>query len=111
MTVARKTEFTPARETGSLLPQFFYPDTGPYSENGYKRWQVAHAREHDRDSSTGPFVMLKMDHFERVGRRLVREVALDSVAQLVGAERGSALRIKPDEELRRKIRLFKDIQA
>jgi hypothetical protein len=30
---------------------------------------------------------------------------------LIGAGRGSALRIRPDEELRRKIRLFKDIQA
>jgi hypothetical protein len=117
MTVARKTEFTSGRETGFLLPQFFYSDTGPYSENSYKRSQVAQAREHDRDSRKGLVLWWKsiggfdMDHFERVGKRFARQIAVDGLAQMVGVERGAALTAKPDEELRRKIRLFKDIQA
>jgi hypothetical protein len=117
MMVGRKTEFTPGREMDFGDPLGFYRGVGPYSENSYKRSWVAQAREHDHDSRMPLVVWWKsidgfdVDHFERVGRRLVRQVALDSLAQLVGAERGSALQIEPDEELRRKIRLFKDIQA
>jgi hypothetical protein len=49
--------------------------------------------------------------FERWGRRFVRMLAMDEVTQLLGAERGNALRLQPNEELRRKIALFKGIQA
>jgi hypothetical protein len=111
MTVARKTEFTSGREIGFRGPWSFYADAGPYSENSHKRGLAARTREHDRDSSAGPFVRLNMERFERVGRRFVRQVTLDGLAQWLGAERGSALRIKPDEELRRKIRLYKEIQG
>jgi len=111
MTVARKTEFTPGREISFRGPWSFYPDAGLYSEDSYKRGRVAQAREHDRDSGAGPFVRLNMEHFERVGRRFVRQVTLDGLAQSIGVERGSALRIKPDEELCRKIRLYKEIQG
>ncbi len=118
VTAARKTDFTPGREIdfSDLFP-FCLAGTGPYSENSYKRSQVAQAREHDRDSRKGPVLWWKsidgfdMDHFERVGKRFARQIAVDCLAQMVGVERGAALTAKPDEELRRKIRLFKDIQA
>jgi hypothetical protein len=115
--VSRQTNFTARRENTSVDPFAFYIGAGRYSENSHKRAHVAQARERDRDSRV-PLVLrwksiagFDMDHFERVGRHFVRQVALDGVAQLMGAERGSALRATPDEELRRKIRLFKDIQA
>jgi hypothetical protein len=91
--------------------------SGPYSESALRRADVAEARERDRDSRKGLVLWWKsidgfdMDHFERVGRRFARQVAVDGLAQLIGVVRGAALIVKPDEELRRKIRLFKNIQA
>jgi hypothetical protein len=115
--VSTQTSFTPGRENSSVDPFAFYIGAERYSENSYKRAHVAQARERDRDCGIPVVLRWKsiagfdMDHFDRVGRYFVRQVALDGVAQLVGAERGSALRATPDEELRRKIRLFKDVQA
>ncbi len=115
--MSAQTNFTPSRENVFSDPFAFYLGAGRYSENSYKRTRVAQARGRDRDSRA-PLVLwwksidgFDMDRFERVGRRFVRELALDNLAQLLGAERGAALTAKPDEELRRKIRLFKDIQA
>jgi hypothetical protein len=91
--------------------------SGPYSESALRRADVAEARELDRDSRKGLVLWwnstdgFDLDHFERVGRRFARQLAVDGLAQMVGVERGAALTAKPDEELRRKIRLFKDIQA
>ena len=52
------------------------------------------------------------------GRRVAKRVALDHLAEVLRSAYGKpvvvpggAASAKPDEELRRKIRLFKDIQA
>jgi hypothetical protein len=89
-----------------------------YSESALKRREVARAKERDRDSRRAPLVVLwksidgfDMDHFERVGKRFTRQVMLDNLPEFAGVKRGAALTVKPNEELRRKIRLFKDIQA
>ena len=98
----------------------FVKDDGsdPYSESALKRREVARAKERDRDSRRAPLVVLwksidgfDMDHFERVGKRFTRQVMLDNLPEFAGVKRGAALTVKPNEELRRKIRLFKDIQA
>jgi hypothetical protein len=141
MTVPQKSGFTPGRENipaaiaamlGLTTPpagaryEFrwqdgaFVKDDGsdPYSESALKRREVARAKERDRDSRRAPLVVLwksidgfDMDHFERVGKRFTRQVMLDNLPEFAGVKRGAALTVKPNEELRRKIRLFKDIQA
>jgi glutamyl/glutaminyl-tRNA synthetase len=81
------------------------------------RWRLAAAREHDRDSRTRLVLQwnsisgFDMAHFEWTGRQFVRQLAVDNLAQLVGAPRGGVLRAKPNEELRREIALFKRVQA
>jgi hypothetical protein len=123
-----KSVFTPGRENeggddyltklkrGFDLFNFFGFDTGPYSENSYMRAHVVRAREIDRDSRIPlTFVWKSLPGFNlqrlEPARHFARQVALDSLAEMVGTRRGAALTAKPDEELRSKIRLFKDIQA
>jgi hypothetical protein len=91
--------------------------TGLYSECALKREHVAAARGHDGDSRKQLVVRWKsldgfdMAYFEHTGRQFVRQLAVDNLAQLIGAERGSGLTANPDGELRRKIALFKRVQA
>ena len=95
-------------------PFAFYLGVGPYSENRYKRERVERARKRDRDSRTPIILVWKTDwdsSFQRCGRRFAKLLALDGLAQLTGAERGGAKAARPDDELRRKISVFKRIQA
>jgi len=84
ITVARKALFTPWREKLS---------------DGFVRYEVAQAREHDRDSYYGPYARLQTTtpDFERWGRRYVRMFSLDVMAEEAGAPRGGAISIKPSE--------------
>jgi hypothetical protein len=101
--------FALIRQNGRLVTD---DETGPYSESVLRREGVEKARGRDRDSCRAPTAMLKpTPHFERWGRRFVRLFAVDNLARLLGADRGAALTAAPDEELRSKIALFKDIQA
>jgi hypothetical protein len=92
-------------------------DRGRWEDSYAQYYHLQAAREHDRDSRTQLVVRWKsldnfdMDSFERVGRHFVRQVAADNLACLVRADRGAALTAKPDEEQRRKIALFKRVQA
>jgi hypothetical protein len=113
-TTIRATNFTSGRENTFEDPWSFYLGAGPYSENSYKREQVEHARRRDRGGRTRLILRWKMEpdsDFELYGRHFVRVLSLDGLAQMVGARRGGALTAQPDEELRRKIALFKRIQA
>jgi hypothetical protein len=97
MTVARKALFTPWREKLS---------------DGFVRYEVAQAREHDRDSHYGPYVRLQTTtpDFERWGRRYVRMFSLDVMAEAAGAPRGGAIGIKPDPEYRRFLTEWQKVQ-
>jgi hypothetical protein len=86
--------------------------SGPYSESTLKREEVAADRKLDRDSRTRLILRYKpTDNFERHGRRFARLLDTDTLLWPTGVERGSALRAKPDEVRRRKIRLYKKVQA
>src|SRR5215204_6204100 len=67
--------------------------------DGFVRYEVAQAREHDRDSHYGPYARLQTTTpvFERWGRRYVRMFSLDVMAEEAGAPRGGAISIKPSE--------------
>ena len=78
--------------------------------------EAARARERCGRKAPGFFAYAKGDHtpaFERYGQHYVRLLNLDGALwELLGADmRGAAKTVKPDEELRRKIRLFKRIQG
>jgi hypothetical protein len=114
-----RANFTPSRE--SYLPgilelfglKFGERSWRPYSQNEYMRGEVQRARDADRDGRTRLVLWWReesMRDFERRGRHYVRLLTLDGLGQLVGAERGGALTAKPDDELRRKIALYKRIQ-
>jgi hypothetical protein len=126
--------FTPCRENGSGAAREAYDesldkvvgtpfetfleyfDYGMWRDTS-QRWRVAAARAQDRDSRTRLVLWWEsidgfgVDHFECHGRHFVRLIAIDNLAKLVGAERGGALKAKRNEEHRRKIALFKRIQA
>ena len=116
-----KTEFTPSRENAfqDMLAMFNSRDRGRWEASYLRHYHLEAARERDRNSCTRLVLYwVSKDNsdpvltsFERRGRHFVRELALDHLAQLVGAERGGAMRAKPDEKLRGKIALFKRIQA
>jgi hypothetical protein len=97
ITVARKALFTPWREKLS---------------DGFVRYEVAQAREHDRDSYYGPYARLQTTtpDFERWGRRYVRMFSLDVMAEEAGAPRGGAIGIKPDPEYRKFLKEWQKVQ-
>jgi hypothetical protein len=114
--------FTPGRETdlnefvNAMFGGTFLSSDAPYSASFAKRSAVAMARENDRDSRM-PFTFVWKSppgfDLQRLGpaRHFARQVALDSLMEMVGAPRGAALTAKPDRALKAKIELFKDIQA
>ena len=86
--------------------------SGTYSESALKREEVAADRKLDRDSRARLILRYKpTGDFERYGRRYIRLVDTDTLLRPAGVERGGALRAKPDEVRRRKIRLYKKVQA
>ena len=114
-------EFTPSRENEFTYMLDMLGITDSMERRRWETYQqyyhLREARERDRDSRMRLVLWWKsLDgfdtaHFERIGRYLVRQVAVDNLAQLVGAERGGALSAKLDDERRRKIKLFKRIQS
>ncbi len=77
--------------------------------------EAARAREHFGRKGRA-FLYIKGPHtdaFETYGLRYVKMLRLEGMLHEAGVEcvRGAAKRAQPDEELRRKIRLFKRIQA
>jgi len=120
-----QTNFTPSRENASndalqnLISQF---DFSHRSSPEY-RVRAAAIRHMDRPPYSVPapgwFLIPRADAPERErGRRVAKRVALDHLAEVLRGAYGKpvvvpggAASAKPDEELRRKIRLFKDIQA
>jgi hypothetical protein len=118
-TTSEQTNFTPGRENHftDILEMFglnFEEGERCYSRSGFMRAAVQRARDADQGSRT-PLVLWWRGEFtpgfERHGRHFVRQIALDTLAQMAGAARGGALTAQPDGELRRKIALFKRIQA
>jgi hypothetical protein len=86
--------------------------SGPYSQSALKLEEVAADRKLDRDSRARLILRYKpRGDFERHGRRFIRLLDTDTLLRPAGVERGSALRTKPDEVRRRKIRLYKKVQA
>jgi hypothetical protein len=123
-------EFTPSRENERAEAAANFITEAAMNMHGftaeeYAAWSNAYARyyplrvarEANRDGRTQVVLWWKsidgfdMTHFERHGRHFVRQLAVHNLAQLVGATRGGALTAKPNEELRRKIALFKRVQA
>jgi hypothetical protein len=114
-------EFTASRENGfqDILEKFGLPIAAAAQRNRHplsysEQRHVQEARERDRDDRTRLIMWWRGDFtpaFERHGRHFVRQLALDALAQMVGADRGDALTAKPDEKLRRKIARFKRIQG
>src|SRR5215211_4228494 len=112
-------QFTPSRENDltDVFGLIFGSEGRPYSQSHLKQVNVKASIERDRDSRTRLVLQwnsidgFDMAYFEWTGRQFVRQLAVDNLAQLVGAPRGDALAAKPNEELRREIALFKRVQA
>jgi hypothetical protein len=132
--LSTQTNFTASRETAFPAARAAYEESldkmmgipfGQFAQgfdyadwrDTTQRWRVAAWRERDHESRTRLVLWWKsidgfdMDRFERVGRHFVRWLAFDHLARTLGVERGGALSAKPNEELRRKIQLYKSIQA
>ena len=123
-----QTNFTPGREnplgdaTRTILSQFGVDDSWHDNSPEYRARAAAvqyRDRPHYSVAAPGWFLIPRADapELER-GRRVAKRVALDHVAEVLRSAYGKpvivpggAASAKPDEELRRKIRLFKDIQA
>ena len=110
----------PSRENDlTAILEMFGITTGSVERKGYSQsyaaqHHVAQARERDRDSRAQLILWWRGEFtsaFERYGRHFVRLLALDHLGAVIGAPRGGALTAKPNEELRRKIALFKRVQA
>jgi len=123
--MSRQTNFTPGRENAlngaiqDLMSQF---DFSHRSSPEY-RVRAAATKHKDRPHYSVPapgwFLIPRTDvpELER-GRRVAKRVALDHLAEVLRSAHGKpvvvpggAASAKPDEELRQKIQLFKNIQA
>jgi hypothetical protein len=123
--VSRQTNFTPGREKAfndaieDLMSQFDYS----YRSSPEYRVRAAAIKHMNRPrysvAAPGWFFIPRANapELER-GRRVAKQVALDHLAEVLGSAYGKpvvvlggAASAKPDEDLRQKIRLFKNIQA
>jgi len=123
--VSRQTNFTPGRENAfsdaieDLMSQFDYS----YRSSPEYRVRAAAIKHMNRPrysvAAPGWFFIPRANapELER-GRRVAKRVALDHLAEVLRSAcgkpvvvLGGAASAKPDEELRQKIRLFKNIQA
>jgi hypothetical protein len=116
--MSTQTDFTPSRteEFTHMLDMLGITDSMERRrrETYERHYHLRRARERDQDSRAPLILWCRGDSspdLERYGRRFVWQIALDGLAERVGARRGGALTARPDEELRHKIALFKRIQG
>jgi len=119
-TAGRENAFNDAIQ--NLMSQFGVGGSWHDNSSEYRAYAAAikhRARPHYSVRAPGWFLIPRAHtpELER-GRRVAKRVALDHLAEVLRSAYGKpvvvpggAASAKPDEELRRKIRLFKDIQA